>query len=106
MNSEGLASQGGAKGGLRAACFCLAVAALAGCSRTVVEAPPPAQAEVVAACPGPDYVWIGGYWDWSWGHYVWIGGRWERPAHPRAEWIRPRWERRGERYVLVKGYWR
>ncbi|MGA2017990.1 MAG: YXWGXW repeat-containing protein [Opitutaceae bacterium] len=86
--------------------LCLVGLAAAGCSRTVVEAPPPPQEEVVAACPGPDYIWIGGYWDWSWGHYVWVGGRWERPAHVRAEWVRPRWEHRGDRYVLIKGYWR
>jgi hypothetical protein len=80
-------------------------AAAAGCSRTVMEAPPPAQTEVETVAPGPDYVWIGGYWDWSWGHYAWIGGHWERPDHPRAEWIQPRWEHRGDRYVFVKGYW-
>jgi hypothetical protein len=78
-----------------------------GCGRTVVvEAPPQEQTEVVTVAPGPDYVWIGGYWGWSWGHYVWIAGRWERPGHPHAVWIQPRWEHRGGRYVFIKGYWR
>jgi len=94
------------KAGVLAIGMCLAGLAVAGCSRTAVEAPPAPQEEVVAACPGPEYVWIGGYWDWSWGHYVWVGGRWERPSYPRAEWVRPRWEHRGGHFVLIRGYWR
>jgi hypothetical protein len=94
------------KAGLCAIGLCLVASAGADCSRTVVEAPPPAQAEAVPACPGSDYIWIGGYWDWSWGHYIWVEGRWERPAHPRAECVRPRWEHRGNRYVFIQGYWR
>ena len=80
------------KAGVLAIGMCLAGLAVAGCSRTAVEAPPAPQEEVVAACPGPEYVWI--------------GGRWERPSYPRAEWVRPRWEHRGGHFVLIRGYWR
>jgi hypothetical protein len=79
---------------------------LTGCSRTIVEAPPPPQQEVVVGQPGPDYVWIGGFWGWHWGHYSWSAGHWEKPPHVRAVWDAPRWEHRGGRYVFVEGRWR
>jgi hypothetical protein len=78
----------------------------AGCSQGAADPPPPPQTEVIVASPGPDYVWIGGYWGWSWGHYVWIGDHWDRPAHAHAVWVEPRWEHRGNRYVMTHGYWR
>jgi hypothetical protein len=107
MNTMLIENSKDLKAPIYAAVLCLAVTAgLAGCSRTIVEAPPPAQTEIVTESPGPDYVWIGGYWGWSWGHYTWIGGRWERPDHPHAQWVQARWEHHGERYVFVNGYWR
>jgi hypothetical protein len=42
-----------------------------------------APAVVVAqpACPGPDYVWVDGYWGVRDNHRVWVGGRWDhRPV--------------------------
>jgi WXXGXW repeat (2 copies) len=74
-----------------------------------VEGPPPAlQEEVVVAAPGPEFVWIGGYWDWD-VHvrsYVWRSGRWERPPHRGAVWVAPRYERRANRHYYHRGYWR
>jgi hypothetical protein len=78
----------------------------AGCGRGAVDAPPPDQVEVIPAPPEPDFIWVGGYWDWSWGRYVWVGGHYEHPAHPHDVWVRSRWERRGDRYVRVEGHWR
>jgi WXXGXW repeat (2 copies) len=97
--------------GLRAVgavAFAIAMAGLfASCTRTVVEsAPPPPQQEVIVAQPGPDYVWVGGYWGWSWGHYSWIGGHWAAPPHPHAAWEGARWEHRDGHYVFVEGRWR
>jgi alpha-mannosidase len=36
---------------------------------------------------------------------VWVAGHWERPPHPHAVWVEPRWEHRGHGYVFVEGYW-
>jgi WXXGXW repeat (2 copies) len=51
--------------------------------------------------PGPDYVWVAGYWYPVRGHYVWHDGYWTRPPNRNARWIAPRWER-GQFY---DGYW-
>ena len=74
----------------------------------VNEAPPPPYQEIVVERdrPGRDYIWVGGYWSWSHGHHVWVGGHWDRPPHPGAVWIEPRWERRGNSYAFVQGFWR
>lgn len=74
-----------------------------------VDAPPPVvHEEVVVARPGPEYVWIGGYWDWevSRRSYVWREGRWERPPHARAVWVPAHYERRGNRHYFRRGHWR
>lgn len=105
MNSEMLANRGIMKAWVLAAGLGLAVAAGSGCGRTVTMAPPPDKTEVVTTAPGPDYVWVGGFWGWSWGHYSWTRGRWERPEHPHQHWVQPRWERRDDHFVFVEGYW-
>jgi hypothetical protein len=71
--------------------------------------PPPPRAEVVVERnrPGPDYVWIGGYWDGSPGHYSWVNGRWDHPPHAHATWFAPHWERDHDgHYHQVRGEWR
>ena len=71
------------------------------------DAPPPPMTEtVVGVAPGPDYVWIGGYWGWDHGHRAWVRGRWDHPPRHGAVWVTPRWEHRDGRYVFVRGYWR
>jgi hypothetical protein len=71
----------------------------------VADAPPPLQPEVRETQPGPDYVWIGGYWNWHGGRHEWVRGKWERPPQGRREWVPPRWEHRDRGYVLVQGRW-
>jgi hypothetical protein len=65
--------------------------------------PPPLRREVVCARPGPDYTWVGGYWDWrpALRNYAWVGGRWTRPGFHDAFWVAPRW--RGSYYY--RGFW-
>jgi hypothetical protein len=73
-----------------------------------VEGPPPAiQEEAVVASPGPDYVWVGGYWDWDVGvrHWAWRSGRWERPPHPEAHWSAGHYELRGGHHYYHPGHW-
>src|SRR5258707_492976 len=69
----------------------------------VVEAPltpPPPKVEVVPIVPGPEYVWIPGYWAWN-GGWVWIGGRWVIRPHIGAIWVAPHWARHPRGYVWV-----
>ena len=48
--------------------------------------PPPPRHYTVPAPPGPDYLWIDGYWYPVNGHYRWHGGYWSRPPYPGAHW--------------------
>jgi len=38
--------------------------------------PPPAYAPYAPPCPGPGYVWVGGYWG---PRHVWVNGYWRPP---------------------------
>lgn len=70
-------------------------------------APPPPPPEVVVYQPGPNYVWVPGYYAYDGRAYVWIGGRWARPPHRRYHNYRaPHWENRSGNYVYIQGYWR
>ena len=71
----------------------------------VVEAPPPPRHEHRDHRPGPDYLWIDGYWAWHGRHHEWVAGRWERPPQGRREWVAPRWEHRENGYVFIEGSW-
>lgn len=65
--------------------------------------PPPAPrvVRVLPPSPGPEFVWIEGYWYPSGRHYKWHEGYWTRPPYPGARWIGPRHE--GGQYFV--GYW-
>jgi len=68
--------------------------------------PPPVRAEIVGVAPGPGYVWVPGYYNYSGRDYVWVGGRWDRPPRARARWVPAHWERDGHGYYFVDGHWR
>ena len=72
----------------------------------IVDAPPPPRHEHRPHAPGPEFVWIDGYWGWHGHRHEWVEGRWERPPHGHREWIAPRWEHRGGSYVFIEGSWR
>lgn len=63
--------------------------------------PPPRALAVIPPSPGPDFVWIEGYWYPVGRHYRWHGGYWTRPPYAGARWVAPRHD--GERYYA--GYW-
>jgi hypothetical protein len=65
--------------------------------------PPPATAVItpVGPAPGPEYIWVPGYWDWVGGSWVWVDGRWMLPPHRRAIWVAPAIE-----FRLHRGHWR
>ena|SRR6185295_9740166 len=74
-----------------------------------VDVPPPVlRHEVVVVRPGPGYVWVPGYWDWSAPrrNYVWVGGVWARPPYRHGIWVGPRWERRHGHVFYMRGHWR
>jgi YXWGXW repeat-containing protein len=65
--------------------------------------PPPAPrvVRVVPRRPGPDYVWIQGYWYPTGNKYRWHDGYWTRPPYAGARWVEPHHD--GRQYF--NGYW-
>jgi len=63
--------------------------------------PPPRVVYYTPARPGPDYVWVAGYWYPEGPRYAWHAGFWSRPPYEGGLWIGPRWE--GGRYYA--GRW-
>jgi hypothetical protein len=63
--------------------------------------PPPRVLAVRPASPGPDWVWVEGYWYPVNGRYRWHDGYWTRPPYAGAIWVGPHHD--GQRYF--NGYW-
>ena len=63
--------------------------------------PPPRVVRVLPPRPGPEYVWLDGYWYVVGNRYRWHDGYWTRPPYAGARWIVPRHD--GERFF--GGYW-
>jgi len=64
--------------------------------------PPPApRAYRVPPQPGPDYVWVEGYWYPENGQYRWHNGYWTRPPYADAYWVAPYYD--GGQYYT--GHW-
>lgn len=64
--------------------------------------PPPARiVRVLPPTPGPEFVWVEGYWYPQGRHYRWHEGYWTRPPYPGARWVAPHHD--GERFY--DGYW-
>jgi hypothetical protein len=51
--------------------------------------PPPPRAYRVPPRPGPEYVWVEGYWYPQGSHYRWHDGYWTRPPYEGAYWVEP-----------------
>jgi hypothetical protein len=63
--------------------------------------PPPRVMRVLPPRPGPEFMWVEGYWYPVGNHYKWHAGYWTRPAYPAARWVAPHYE--GGRYF--DGFW-
>ena len=63
--------------------------------------PPPRVIRVQPRSPGPEYVWLEGYWYAAGNRYKWHDGYWTRPPYVGARWVGPRHD--GERFY--EGYW-
>jgi hypothetical protein len=74
----------------------------------VRQAPPPPYAERIPPRPGPNYVWLPGYWavDRDYNRWVWVAGSWQRPPRRNAVWVEPRWQRQGDEFRFSMGFWR
>ena len=63
--------------------------------------PPPRVVHVLPPTPGPEFLWVEGYWYPVGRHYRWHEGYWTRPPYAGARWVPARYER--ERFY--EGYW-
>jgi WXXGXW repeat (2 copies) len=63
--------------------------------------PPPHVVHVLPARPGPEFVWVDGYWYPVGKHYIWHEGYWTLPPYAGAGWVPPHHD--GELYYA--GYW-
>jgi hypothetical protein len=68
---------------------------------TIGAPPPPRVVRVRPVMPGPDFVWVEGYWYPVGGHYRWHEGYWTRPPYVGARWIGPHHDGR----QFFAGYW-
>ena len=68
-------------------------------------APPHVRIETRSVAPGPDYVWVGGFWDWQGDQWIWVPGRWDRPAERDVIWVSPRYEREEDGWRYEPGHW-
>jgi hypothetical protein len=75
----------------------------------VVAAPPaypPPPREYVTVRPAREAVWVSGYYTYTHRGYAWVPGHWEIPPRGYRTFVQPRWERRSQGYVYVRGTWR
>src|SRR6266436_10124444 len=54
--------------------------------------PPPIRYEEYGPTPGPDFVWVDGYWEPVGHRYRWVRGRWDRPPYQGAYWSHPHYD--------------
>ena len=105
------------RNGVRFALCAVTAATIAGCAAGIsggretvgisfmLTEPPRERVEVVSTTPGPEYVWIKGYWVRSGNEYTWREGRWERPSAGFRTWVPGRWERERRGWYWVEGHW-
>ncbi|HKE25543.1 MAG TPA: hypothetical protein VKB88_24465 [Bryobacteraceae bacterium] len=68
--------------------------------------PPPALPDYTQPeCPGENYIWTPGYWNYADAGYYWVPGAWVMAPYVDALWTPPYWDYYGSRYVLRAGYW-
>ena len=63
--------------------------------------PPPRVVHILPKRPGPEYIWVEGYWYPVGRRYKWMDGYWTRPPYPSARWIAPHHD--GQQFFV--GYW-
>jgi hypothetical protein len=67
-----------------------------------IGAPPrPRVLRVIPRRPGPDYLWIEGYWYPVGNHYQWHQGYWTLPPYTGARWVMPHYDG----HLYFQGFW-
>jgi len=56
-------------------------------------------------CPGPDYIWIPGYWAYGDDGYFWVPGTWVLAPEPGLLWTPGYWGWDDGFYIWHVGYW-
>ena len=69
------------------------------------EPPPPIPEYSQPPCPGDNYFWNPGYWNYADSGYYWVPGAWVIAPYVGALWTPPYWGYRQNRYVFNVGYW-
>jgi hypothetical protein len=72
----------------------------------VAVRPPAYRREVMGRAPGPDYVFIRGYWTWGGAAYRWVPGHWDRRPYARARWEPGHWRHARRGWYWAPGRWR
>ena len=69
--------------------------------------PPPLPVYVQPVCPGPDYIWVPGYWayDYEDEDYFWVPGTWVLGPEPGFLWTPGYWGWSDGFYAWHAGYW-
>ena len=60
----------------------------------------------MVVAPGPEHVWVSGYWARRAGSWVWVDGRWVAPPRSGVVWVPGRWETHPRGHVWIQGHWR
>jgi YXWGXW repeat-containing protein len=68
-------------------------------------APPPLPVYVQPICPGPEYIWVPGYWAYGPDGYYWVPGTWVLAPYVGALWTPGYWGWDGVVFVWHPGYW-
>ena len=72
---------------------------------SVSFAPPDLPVYEQPACPGEDYIWTPGYWDWDGDDYFWVPGTWVLAPEPGFFWTPGYWVWGGSGFIFTAGYW-
>ena len=56
-------------------------------------------------CPGDNYIWTPGNWNYANGGYYWVPGAWVQAPYDGALWTPGYWGYGGDRYAYHHGYW-
>lgn len=68
----------------------------------VQTAPPQPETEPEPALPGPGYVWVPGYYQWTGSEYVWVRGHYVQHA---GAWCAGEWRHDDQGWYFVPGHW-
>jgi hypothetical protein len=73
----------------------------------IVESEPPAEiVEEIGPCPGSDYIWIKGSWQWDGCRWVRVKGHWALKPHAAAVWVSGCWTKHHHHWQWIDGCWK